>query len=50
MTEQYSQPCILYCSFCGVFHEELEFLIAGPGVSICSECVETCNDLIAERK
>jgi len=37
------------CSFCGRDREEVAHLIAGPNsVSICNECVERCNELLAE--
>lgn len=38
----------LKCSFCGKGHDEVRKLIAGPTVYICDECVELCNDIIAE--
>jgi len=38
----------LKCSFCGKGHQEVKKLIAGPSVYICDECVELCNDIIAE--
>ncbi len=38
----------LRCSFCGKGQEEVKKLIAGPTVYICDECVELCNDIIAE--
>ena len=38
----------LNCSFCGKGHNEVKKLIAGPNVYICDECVELCNDIIAE--
>ena len=38
----------LFCSFCGKGHAEVRKLIAGPSVYICDECVELCNDIIAE--
>ena len=38
----------LYCSFCGKSQEEVRKLIAGPTVYICDECIELCNDIIAE--
>jgi len=37
---------ILRCSFCNKSKGEVRKLIAGPKVSICDECVETCNDII----
>ena len=36
------------CSFCGKPQEEVERLIAGPGVFICNECVELCESLLNE--
>ncbi|MBU0679770.1 MAG: ATP-dependent Clp protease ATP-binding subunit ClpX [Verrucomicrobia bacterium] len=35
------------CSFCGKTQEEVQRLIAGPGVQICDQCVDLCNSLIA---
>jgi len=36
------------CSFCGKSQREVRKLIAGPSVYICDECIELCNDIIAE--
>jgi ATP-dependent Clp protease ATP-binding subunit ClpX len=38
----------LSCSFCGKSQKEVRKLIAGPTVYICDECIELCNDIIAE--
>src|SRR5579864_3157518 len=38
----------LSCSFCGKNQREVKKLIAGPTVYICDECIELCNDIIAE--
>jgi ATP-dependent Clp protease ATP-binding subunit ClpX len=38
----------LKCSFCGKGHDEVKKLIAGPSVYICNECVELCNEIIAD--
>lgn len=38
----------LVCSFCNRTQEEVRKLIAGPSVYICDECIELCNDIIAE--
>jgi ATP-dependent Clp protease ATP-binding subunit ClpX len=38
----------LRCSFCGKSREEVQKLIAGPTVYICNECIDLCNDIIAE--
>lgn len=40
----------LNCSFCGKSQKEVKKLIAGPGVYICDECIDLCNDIIAEEK
>ena len=37
-----------YCNFCGKNQREIKKLVAGPGVYICDECVELCNDIIYE--
>lgn len=39
---------ILKCSFCGKSQKQVKKLIAGPGVYICDECIELCNDIIEE--
>jgi len=38
----------LTCSFCNRSQEEVRKLIAGPSVYICDECIELCNDIIAD--
>lgn len=38
----------LKCSFCGKLQEQVRKLVAGPGVYICDECIELCNEIIAE--
>jgi ATP-dependent Clp protease ATP-binding subunit ClpX len=38
----------LTCSFCGKNQDDVRKLIAGPTVYICDECIELCNDIIAE--
>jgi ATP-dependent Clp protease ATP-binding subunit ClpX len=40
---------LLKCSFCGKTQKQVAQLIAGPGVYICDECVELCNEIIDER-
>lgn len=42
------QKSILNCSFCGKGQEEVKKLVAGPGIYICDECVELCNDILTE--
>ncbi len=39
---------LLKCSFCGKAQNQVVKLIAGPGVYICDECVDLCNDIITE--
>ncbi len=38
----------LKCSFCGKTQEQVKKLVAGPGVYICDECIELCNEIIEE--
>ncbi|MGA2392765.1 MAG: ClpX C4-type zinc finger protein, partial [Candidatus Lustribacter sp.] len=38
----------LKCSFCGKSQEQVRKLIAGPGVYICDECIDLCNEIIDE--
>lgn len=38
----------LLCSFCGKSQDEVRKLIAGPSVYICDECIQLCNEIIAE--
>ncbi|HTW98348.1 MAG TPA: ClpX C4-type zinc finger protein, partial [Acidimicrobiales bacterium] len=39
---------LVKCSFCGKSQKQVKKLIAGPGVYICDECIELCNDIIEE--
>lgn len=41
---------LISCSFCGKTQKEVHKLIAGPTVYICNECVELCNDIIADEQ
>jgi len=43
-----SAPPQITCSFCGAGHREVAKMIAGPRVNICNECVDLCNDILAE--
>jgi ATP-dependent Clp protease ATP-binding subunit ClpX len=43
-----SYGTVLRCSFCGKSQDEVRKLIAGPTVYICDECIELCNEIIAE--
>jgi len=38
----------LKCSFCGKTQDQVRKLVAGPGVYICDECIELCNEIIEE--
>ena len=46
MSNQKDAP--LRCSFCGKTQDEVKKIIAGPGVYICDECIELCNDIMEE--
>ena len=39
----------LVCSFCGKHQDEVERMIIGPGVNICSECIGLCYDLLSDK-
>lgn len=41
---------VLYCSFCGKSQHQVRKLIAGPGVFVCNECVDLCNNIIREEE
>lgn len=38
------------CSFCGKAKSEVEEIIAGPAIYICSECVELCAEMLADNR
>jgi ATP-dependent Clp protease ATP-binding subunit ClpX len=48
MSKKQSDSEILRCSFCNKDQNDVRKLIAGPTVFICDECVEVCNDIIAD--
>ncbi len=48
MAKKSAEPEILRCSFCNKDQNDVRKLIAGPTVFICDECVEVCNDIIAD--
>ena len=48
MVKKSGEPEILRCSFCNKDQNDVRKLIAGPTVFICDECVEVCNDIIAD--
>ena len=45
---KYEETKHLRCSFCGKTQDQVRRLVAGPGVYICDECIELCNDIIRE--
>ncbi len=47
-SEDNKKEDFLRCSFCGKSKSQVKKLIAGPGVYICNECVELCNEIIEE--
>jgi len=48
--ENNTTPEDIRCSFCGKRREQVANLIAGPGVYICSQCVNLCNDIIIKEE
>ena len=48
MAKKSGEPETLRCSFCNKDQNDVRKLIAGPTVFICDECVEVCNDIIAD--
>lgn len=48
VTAERRPPDSTHCSFCGRQKSEVATLIAGPTVHICNECVELCEDIIAD--
>jgi ATP-dependent Clp protease ATP-binding subunit ClpX len=48
MVKKNGDPEVLRCSFCNKDQNDVRKLIAGPSVFICDECVEVCNDIIAD--
>jgi len=39
---------LVKCSFCGKSQKQVKKLIAGPGVYVCNECIDLCNEIIDE--
>jgi len=48
MVKDFSRHHSLICSFCSKTQDEVKKLVAGPGVYICDECVDLCNDILTE--
>jgi len=42
------EPSAIRCSFCGKSQEDVRKLVVGPMVYICNECIEVCNEIMAE--
>lgn len=47
-TKKKEQNVSLMCSFCGKSQDTVKKLVAGPDVYICDECIELCNEILAE--
>lgn len=47
-TKKKEQNASLMCSFCGKSQDTVKKLVAGPDVYICDECIELCNEILAE--
>jgi len=45
---KFGEADLLKCSFCGKSQKQVKKLIAGPGVYICDECIDLCNEIIEE--
>ncbi len=48
--DQLKRSGLLKCSFCGKYERQVDKLICGPGVAICDECIELCNEIIEEER
>ncbi len=48
MSRDNDQEKLTKCSFCGKTQNQVDRIIAGPGVYICTECIELCNEIIAD--
>jgi hypothetical protein len=47
-TQRGKEPSAKLCSFCGKSCQEVTKIIPGPGVGICDECINLCNEIMAE--
>ena len=47
-TKKKDSKAKLFCSFCGKSQEVVKKLVAGPDVYICDECIELCNEIVAD--
>lgn len=48
LTERASSNQIVFCRFCGQSNTVVKKMVAGPGVYICSECVDICNEIFSD--
>ena len=48
MEKDTDAPKNVTCSFCGKSQDQVEKVVAGPGVYICDECVDLCNDIMED--
>lgn len=46
MVRRQSRTDLLRCAFCSKTQKQVATLIAGPGINICNECIELCNDVL----
>jgi ATP-dependent Clp protease ATP-binding subunit ClpX len=44
----YKHDDVIHCSFCAQSQNEVRMIICGPGVYICNECIDRCNEIIQE--
>lgn len=47
---RFAESEMLRCSFCGKSQRQVRKLVAGPGVYICDECIELCNEVLSEEQ
>ena len=47
-TAKFGDSDVLKCSFCGKTQKQVKHLIAGPGVYICDDCIDLCNEVIED--
>ena len=50
MSEVHDDVVGLHCSFCGKADSKVEWIVRGPGVYICTECVAFCQEVIEEKR
>ena len=48
MANKDSERTVVKCSFCGKRQEQVQKLVAGPGVYSCNECIMLCHEIVAE--